>query len=340
MKTNEQLYGKLQSSIYKGNLQDVWNILEGYPKSCRNVFLKNVASLSFKHVTLEELKKITNDKEVNGLYILEENKIYLDGFNNTRSEINHELFHVASCTKKFIGIIVDLTIGNKTKTIGEKLTEGITEYLAILSTKENNLVTSAYQLEVFTVASLIDIYGKNILIPYFNNNPLKFYKQFKENKSYIIKLDILLNKISKEIDIRNTFEEYILIKELSPDKLKKHGLYLQTENMEELTKFLKKYSERISILCEEVEKESGTSNTDTYTIKELENENMYINWYKVYDYKQKIAFEKIIKILILLARKKQNNDDRILEMLRRNLKGKEIGLDAIDYKNNKLIKSR
>ena len=341
MNKKEKSFARLSNSIYKKNLQDVWNILEDYPKSCRKIFLENVKKLSFRHVTLEELRNMTNDKEVNGLYIPTENVIYLNDLNNTQSEINHELFHVASCTKRFWGIIIDLIIDNKNKTIGELLNEGITEYLALLSVMGEKEITSAYQLEVFVIETLIDIYDKNILIPYFKNNPLKFYTQFKNNKHHIIKLDILLNKISKTIDVRNTFEEYILIKDLSKDKLKQHNLYFQTENMEELTKFLKKHKEEISLLCEEIENESGISNKDTiYTLKELENERMYINWYKEYDYNQKVAFEKIIKTLIILARKNKYSDKRILKILRKNLSNKETALDIIEYKNKKLIKRR
>ncbi len=341
MMKHEKNFVNLNSSIYKKNIKQVWRVLEDYPESCQKVFLENIKGLSFNHLTLEELREMTNDKEVNALYIPTENKIYLNGLKNKQSEINHELFHVASCTKKFWGIIIDLTIGNKTKTIGENLNEGITEYLALLSANEDKSLISAYQLEVFTIASLIDIYGKKILIPYFKNNPPKFYSQFKKDKLYIVKLDVLLNKISRTIDVRNTFEEYILIKDVSKDKLKEHNLYLQTEDMQELTKFLKKHKEEISVLCEETEKELGINNSNnTYTIKEEENENMYINWYKDYAHNQKVTFEKMIKILIYLARKNNYDDYEILEILKKNLKYKDTALDIIEYKNKRLIKSR
>ena len=128
MEKYKKNFSGLYGSIYKKNIQDVWRILERYPKSCQKIFLENIKKLSFKHVTLEELRELTNDKEANALYIPEENVIYLNEFKNEHYEINHELFHAASCTKKCLGIIIYLTKENKTKTIGESLTEGITEY--------------------------------------------------------------------------------------------------------------------------------------------------------------------------------------------------------------------
>ena len=55
---------------------------------------------------------------------------------------------------------------------------------------------------------------------------------------------------------------------------------------------------------------------------------------------QKESFEKIIKILIILARKNKYTNERILKVLRNNLSNKETVLDIIEYKNKKLIKSR
>lgn len=337
MKTKEQLFDRLNKSIYRKNLEEVWQVLEKYPKNCQKIFLKNLKTLTFKQISIEELQELSKDLDVEGMYIPNENTIYLNEFKNERVEINHELFHVSSCTPKRLGVIVYVTIDDVTKAIGENLNEGITQYLAELSTKTNNQKDSAYQLNVFVIESLINIYGKNILNPYFQNNPVKFYSQFKSNTYKIIKLDILLNKINKRINLKNLFEEYLLLKDLSKNKLKDNNLYIEITNLKELNKYIKKREFEINKLYKDIEKEEIKGN-DIYVLKKEENKEIYLNWYKEYTKIQSSSFEKIIKTIITLARNSNISDKEILEMLTKNLQYKKEILEEIEYKNKKLIR--
>lgn len=338
MKTQDQLFGKLNTSIYRKNIKEVWNVLEQYPKECRKTFLKNIKSLEFKHFTKEQLQELAEDIDVNGLYIPTENKIYLNGFENKQEEINHELFHVASCTPKYWGIIVDISYDNKIRTIGDNLNEGITEYLAFISSDSKDISNSAYQLEVFVIETLINIYGTDILKPYFQNNPPKFYSQFRYDEQNIIKLDILLKKISNWISIRNSFEEYIVLKDIAKNKLEKNHLDSNTSNMKELSKHLKKYEFEINELFEEVEQEERKkgNTSQMYTLKK--EKELYLNWYYMYDKIQKEIFEKLLKILIVLARTHNLSDEWIKDILIKNLENKKTILSTIEYKNKKLIR--
>ena len=340
MKIEKQLFGELSQSIYKKNIEDVWKILERYPNKCRKVFLKNLKTLSFQKVNIEELQKISEDIDVNGLYMPMENKIYLNGIENKYEEINHELFHVSSCTGKYWGVIVDVTIGEKIRTIGENLNEGITEYLAYLSANSKNIGESAYQLEVFVIELLISIYGEKILNPYFQNNPLKFYYQFKSGEYSIIYLDILLNQISKWINVRNSFEEYIILRDFVPDELKKYNLYIETFDMKELSRYLKRYEFMINKLYDKIEKEKRLREVffDRYALQKEESKKMYLNWYYEYSKIQKRMFDRIIKIIIVLARKQDMSDELIKDLLIRSLDNKKSILDVIEYKNKKLVR--
>ena len=340
MKTQDQIFGRLNYSIYRKNLEEVWKILEQYPKNCRKIFLKNIKTLEFKNLSIEKLQQISEDLDVDGLYQPKENKIYLNGFKNEQTEINHELFHVSSCTPEYWGVMVEVTIDNMTKSIGENLNEGITQYLAELSTNAKNQTNSAYQLEVFVIESLISIYGKEILRPYFQNRPTKFYSQFKSDAYKIIKLDLLLKKISKRVDTRNTFEEYILLKDLSPNRLKENNLYIETNKIKELNKHLKSNEFEINRLYEEVELEERKKENESqlYALKEDKNKEIYFKWYKEYTQNQKEAFDKIIKTIIILSRKHNMNDEEIKNMLIEKIKNKGEILDTIEYKNKKLIR--
>ncbi len=338
----QKLFGNLYESIYKNNIEEVWNILEKYPISCRKNFLKNIKKTSFEHTTRKHLQEMTKDREVNALLIPQENKIYLNGFENTKAEINHELFHVASFNNKAPGIIANLIIDNKIIYIGDHLNEGITEYLALKSIKKEE-VESSYGQEVFTIDSLIKIYGKNILIPYFENKPIKFYRQFKNNQSKIIELDLLLKEISTNINIKNIFDEFIIIRDLKPLSLKKEKIYLENlninkNNIEKFNHWLDTKENIIHASYDNLIEEKENENIE-YILNE-ENDKIYHEWLKEYTSVQKELFERIIKIIIILSRKKGIKEQTIKKNIINSLKNIDIALDMIEYKNKLLIKKK
>ena len=209
-----------------------------------------------------------------------------------------------------------------------------------ISANSKNIGESAYQLEVFVIELLISIYGEKILNPYFQNNPLKFYYQFKSGEYSIIYLDILLNQISKWVNVRNSFEEYIILRDFVPDELKKYNLYIETFDMKELSRYLKRYEFMINKLYDKIEKEKRLREVffDRYALQKEESKKMYLNWYYEYSKIQKRMFDKIIKIIIVLARKQDMSDELIKDLLIRNLDNKKSILDVIEYKNKKLVR--
>ena len=336
----EKLFGRLYYSIYKENINEVWNILKCFPASCRKNFLINIKKLSFEQININKLQELAEYKEVSALASPSENKIYLNEFKNTKTEINHELFHVSSYEKDLIGTVATLIVDNYKVEIGNNLNEGITEYLALKSTNKNK-IENAYGLDVFTVDSLIKIYGKNILIPYFKNSPSKFFSQFKNNQLRIIELDLILKEINNNIETKNTFEEFITMKDFNPYFLEEKNIYLNISNfnIENFTKWLNTndHKEKINDLYDNI---INKENKEQYKITKKENDILYKNFKKEYTKIQKELFESIIKTIITLSRDQNISDALIKENIKNSLKPINAALEMIEYKNNKLIKKK
>ncbi len=334
----EKRYGIYDNSPYKENIDEVWNVLELFPKSCHKIFLKNLKTLLIKNISDKDLKKIAHDTSTVGIYIPERNTVYINKTNSKKpSIINHELFHTTSSNKKKIGISGYLKLEGKVRKIGDNLDEGITEYLTLKSINKKRSNTD-YQVEVFVIECLTDIYNLSILIPYFKNNPSKFYIQFKKYHEIVIKLDLLLNKLSNYINITDIFEEYILLKEIIPEILKENKLYLENEaEISYFQKWLSYHQEDINKLYRKAEQEnellSNLRKTNTpYEVKE--SLELYNNWYKT----QETILNNIIKRIIILGRVNNLSDNKIKKILIKNLESKKDYLDYINYHNKKLIR--
>ena len=321
------------------NLNDIWNILDKYPRTCKKIFTNNLKTLKIKYISEEELAIMSNDPGTEGMYVPIENTIYITKENiKNKRVINHELFHTTSTHNRKIGIIGKIELNNHEKIIGENLDEGITEYLALKSLNKRKSNTS-YQLEVFVIKCLINIYGSKILIPYFKNSPEKFYQQFKNDNLKIIKLDILLNKLSKYEMLTDIFEEYLLLLEINTNSLKENNLLLNTTSLKQ---FLKDLSKNQDTIIDYYKKEENTNpilielnkTNNTYELKNKKAEYLYIDWYN----QEKILIEKILKIIIILARKNNLSDELIKKILMNNLKYTNDTLELIRYKNKKLIR--
>ena len=330
-------FSKMYDSFYRDNVLCVWSMLLCYPKRCRELFLENMKNIDYDRVSSSELYELTGDWYVNGLYMPDDNKIFFAELGNNDTEVNHELFHVASCNKYHWGIIGELHYGDKKREIGECLNEGITEYLAISSTGVND-VDSFYQLDVFVIEMLVHIYGKKILYPYFMGDAVNFYHQFGDDCAHIVRLDMLLRKIEKNIVKRNLFDEYLSLRELSGDVLDDNGLYLNGIKcnhyyMNELYRWLKIHEKELDSLMENMD-------ADTSVMKNEDNIILYDYFHGEYQNSQKELFDSIIKILIRLARGKKYNDNDIKEILISSLENKDVGIDMMEYQNKKLIKRK
>ena len=328
---------KIYNSVYKDNVLCVWNMLLGYPKRCRELFLENIKNIDYDRVSSDELYRLTKDGYVNGLYMPDDNKIFFAELGNNDTEIHHELFHVASCNRNHWGIIGELHYGDRKREIGECLNEGITEYLAISSTGIND-VDSFYQLDVFVIEMLVHIYGKKILYPYFMGDAVSFYHQFGDDLYQIVRLDMLLRKIEKNILKRNLFDEYLSLREISSDVLDNNGLYLKgikcdDYNMKALYKWLKIHEDEFDSLMENMD-------VDTVEMRNEGNIILYDYFHGKYQSNQKELFDSIIKILIRLARGSKYKDYDIKNMLISSLESKNVGIDMMEYQNKKLIKRK
>ena len=71
-------YGNLHNTPYEKNIDEIWNILELFPKSCRKLFLKNLKTLIIENVPKKELEMIAEDGAAEGIYIPDCNTIYLN----------------------------------------------------------------------------------------------------------------------------------------------------------------------------------------------------------------------------------------------------------------------
>ena len=333
----KELFGRLYFSIYKDNIKEVYNILNNYPKKCQKNFLRNIKELSFDHDKFKEIKNYLSEELTSALYIPNEKKIYLNGFNNTKPEINHELFHVASDNNTDIGVVIILKDKNRLIRIGTHLNEGITDKLAIDSLNQKE-VTSDHDLEVFVIENLLNIYGNKILIPYFEGKPRKFYTQFKKNSDSIIELELLLEIIKQKIKMRDTFSKYILLKEYDKESLIMNNLYIKSVdlNPKSILLFNKWLDERNDLISNIYIDNKNISKK----IINKDNIELYNYWINIYSKEQKESFEKILKILIKLYRKKEIDETTIKDSLINTLDNKNHFIDLLAYTNKKLIKKK
>lgn len=330
----DKKYGNLNNTLYEKNIDEIWNVLELFPKKYRKSFLKNLKTLIIKEVSKEEIQNIVNNESTEGVYIPDCNTIYYNKNPDNKTTINHELFHTTSINTKRTGIKGYLEIGQNIIRFGNNLNEGITEYLALKSINEKRS-KNAYQLEVFVINCLTDIYGDKILTYYFKPSPEDFYKQFKNYHGIIIKIDLLLKKLKAYIYTTNTFEIYLLLMEVNPNILKEKNIYMEIPEIHKLNKHKiiinKLYDEEIknNIMLAELNRENKP-----YQIILEKTQEIYDSWYK----KEKDLLNEIIKRIIILGRINKLPDQLIKEMLINNLKHTEETQEVIKYHNKKLIR--
>lgn len=328
-------YGNLHNAPYEKNIDEIWKILELFPKSCRKLFLKNLKTLIIENIPKKELEMIAEDGAAEGIYIPDCNTIYLNKTTKYKHAIlNHELIHATSSSENRRGIIGTFELGPNIISIGNNLEEGITEYLALKSVNKEKTHTG-YHIEVFVIKCLTDIYGDKILIPYFKKKEENFYKQFNRYREIIIKIDLLLKRLSNYIDITDIFEEYLLLKELNPKVLKENNLYIESTEIHILAKHLINNQKIINKLYEKEEKTNKKIiPNEPYEIIKPENIDIYKEWYK----KEKDLLNEIIKRIIILGRINKLSDQLIKEIIVNNLKHSDETLEVIKYHNKKLIR--
>ncbi len=331
----DKKYGNLKNTSYEKNIDEIWNILELFPKSCRKLFLKNLKTLIIEKVSQKELETITGNDTTEGIYIPDCNTIYLN--ENTKYKhaiLNHELFHTTSSSENRRGIIGNFELESNIISIGKNLEEGITEYLALKSINKEKSHTD-YQIEVFVIKCLIDIYGDKILVPYFNQSEENFYKQFNRYREIIIKIDLLLKRLSNYINTTDVFEEYLLLKELTPIILEENNLYIENTEIPILAKHAIYNRKIINKIYEKEEKTNKKlTPNEPYELIKKENIDIYKAWYK----NERKILNDIIKRIIILGRINKLSDKLIKEILTKNLKYSDEALNTIKYHNKKLIR--
>lgn len=125
-------------------------------------------------INLKSLKLLCSDdleNDMNGVYLSKANKIiYRDD-----SYLKHELFHAASGSRKDTpGIVLKNRDGAY---LGTGLNEGITDMFSKLSNEDEPV---SYPFEKFCAEALMFMYGMEIFVPYFKNEPVMFVRQFDQ----------------------------------------------------------------------------------------------------------------------------------------------------------------
>ena len=326
----------ISSSNFYQNIIEVFDVLKKYPFSCRKIFLKNLESLQFEKITMEEM--VNFDENVASYYDISKNIIYYT--EDTLEFLNHELFHVASTSGIHSGIVVGRVH------MGENLNEGITEWLALKS-RHQDVSHSGYQLELFVIECLVSIYGESILIPYFLHHTYEFYSQFGLMAKKIIRLDFLLGRLENEMKIMDIFTRYLVIRDIDESFFedKDTNLFQMNfgyENGQILEKEMKKNYKKISFLNKD--NDSGLEfvelNVYDYDLKREEHKKLYLKWKREFIMRQREIFNSILKEIIRLARYCFYSDDEIKELLMHHLETKTTCLEQIHYYNSKLMRKK
>ncbi len=323
-------------SPYRKNIDEVWGVLENYPVNYRVRFIKNLRSLTFKLISSDEMDEMSLGAAA--LYCPKENRIYIqDEYNDY---LNHELFHVASCTRNKVGVMIN-------DILGESLNEGITEYLSLKS-KNKFISDSCYQRNIFVIESLIDIYGDSILKPYFEVNSRMFFQQFLAYKNNIIQLDVLLKQIDNNSFMFDKFLKYLVIRDLDSNIFIDNYVDLihmefNSSNEIVLDTRIKNNKDRVVKLIQELSLKDEIIKTEgidiyQYVFIKLDNQEIYKKWIEQYRVVQGNVFNKIIKIIIKLGLSQNLDKDTIRDILIKNLRYKEDGLEEIKYRNKRLIR--
>lgn len=321
---------KLYNSPYKININEVGKVLKKFKLKSRLIYLKNLTNLNIEEVSEKELNLIApNSKAVYNSF---ENKILLIKNINHSEILNHELFHSTSNrksnkNKRRSGII----ISDNTKVLGKYLNEGITEYLNLKS-KNLNESLSRYQLELFVIEFLVFIYGENFINYYFQNNGVKFFRYFSQNKKKIKKIDSLLTE-SHTYDL------------LQKNRLKYLYVTLNVQNDIELNNELQLNSNSNTKINELVSKElffhkTQEQNYNFFNLlsKDEIKKNIYIKWNIEYKTQKRKTFEIILESLLDIAYDNGYSNHQIIEFIHNSFENKKRNFKRLysPVINNKL----
>ena len=307
--TNSKLY----HSSYKGNIDEVWEVLKNHKFQCQINFLNNLRTLKIENIDIDDIREHGNVTS-SAVYMVGKNKIYLPKYNleMINESFNHELFHVSSSRRNNVsGISID-------DEIGQALTEGITEYLNLKS-KNKKTSESGYQLELFVIEFLVYIYGEKIIEPYFMNNSKKFFLQFGNFGEDIIKIDSLLKKSVDDYNSVTACLEYLCLTDIAPGILNDNieflnHLQIDKKTLRLITFLIDQQMERLQPKVEEYAKEHNIDGFH-HIYHSLEKRRIHNKLVKASFNNQIDIFQEILDKLITIAKYEGLSEEDIFKFI-------------------------